>query len=31
MMSDSDVVFLCVMFMVNGFILGMVMRGNFLK
>jgi len=30
-MSEENVVYLCIMFMVNGFILGMVMRGNFLK
>jgi len=30
-MSEENVVYLCVMFLVNGFILGMVLRGNFLK
>ena len=30
-MSEENVIYLCIMFMVNGFIIGMVTRGNFLK
>jgi hypothetical protein len=27
-MNDTNVIYLCVMFMVNGFILGWIMKGN---
>ena len=30
-MSDANIIYLCIMFMVNGFILGVVLRGNFLE